>query len=322
MALTAVETGIQGLADRLAYLRGAASEVALGGTDLWDRIDNTDDEAFENRMVGADLTAADTALEDLPLGQVTDLRPVIANLESYCRTDLGLAGFDAYLTAQGWRVPNRFASAYYEATGVRLSAANVHPTADAGADCPGLSLGTLLRGGALVAGSTPSTTLYGPGVVIARVTAIGSADWTVTVTLDRDDDTTEAVEQVVDGTGGGGAVGDIYVLGAEAVSVESVAGQADVSVAATAQFAAGQKVLLIEWTGSAPNEVWTACEVAEIDSLTENTSLAMTTNLLHTYSASAYVYPLWADVSAASGSGGTAEDAIGLFFGADRRLRL
>lgn len=312
-----------GLADRLAYLRGAASQIATGGTDLWALVDATDDEDFENRLVGSDLTAADEALEDVPLGEVQRVRTIISHLDTYCRTDVGVAGLDAYLTVKRWRVPARFASLWYEATGVRLTAANVHPTADAGAACPGLALGTLLRGGALASGLSADdlSALYGPGPVVARVTAIGVDDWTLTVTCVREDETEEAIEQVVLGTGNAGAVGDTYVLGAEAVTSQAAAGQADVALAATAQFAADQQVLIVEWTGDAPSEVWAQAEIATIDSLTENTSLTLRKNLLHTYSTNAFVYPLFDYVSAATGSGGTAADAVALVMGADRRLR-
>ena len=322
MALTAVETAVMGLADRLAYLRGCASQIAAGGTDLWTLVDDTDDEDFENRVVGSDLTAADTALEDVPLGEIQRLRTIIAHLDTYCRTDVGVAGFDAYLTARRWRVPARFASLWYEATGVRLTATNVHPTADAGTACPGLALGTLARGGALASGlSEAGSDLYGPGPVVARVTAVGAADWTLTVTCKREDASTEDIEQVILGTNNAGAAGDTYVLGAEAVGSQAAAGQADVLVAATAQFAAEQKVLLIEWTGDAPDEVWAQAEVATIDSVSENTSLTLKANLLHTYSTAALVYPLFDYVTAATGSGGTAGDGVALVMGADRRLR-
>jgi hypothetical protein len=48
----------------------------------------------------------------------------------------------------------------------------------------------------------------------------------------------------------------------------------------------------------------------------------MVAELLHAYSTGAYVCPLWVDVSAAAGSGGTTGDALAYFAGADRRLRL
>ena len=127
---------------------------------------------------------------------------------------------------------------------------------------------------------------------------------------------------MVNGTGAGGAVGDTYVFGAQAVNSEAASGQKTVAVAATAQFSEGQTVLLTEWTGSAPNEVWAQQEYGIIDSISENTSITLTTDLLHTYSASGFVYPCFIGVSAASGSGGTASDAIQFYPAPDRRLKL
>ena len=99
---------------------------------------------------------------------------------------------------------------------------------------------------------------------------------------------------MVKGSNNGGAVGDAYLLGAQAVSAPAAAGQKVVAVAATAQFAVGQQVLLVEWTGSPPDENFIACEVAEIDTISEDTSLTMVTELLHAYS-TAHVCLLWVD---------------------------
>ena len=324
MALTSVETALQGVFDRLAYMRGLWGQAGSGGTDLWTRVDASQNEVFENRVKGTDLSEADAALLDPQLGEIGEVRIALQLIQSYCQADLALAGLDAYLTAQRWRVDQRMATFFQESVGVALSAANVHATADAGSICPGLAMGTLLRGGAIADGSAITAASAGPSAVLARVTALGAADWTVTITLDRADDSVEAIEQVIGGTGGGGAVGDTYVLGAEAVGSEAAAEQADVLVAATAQFAVGQSVLLTEWTGSPLTEVFIASEIAVIDTdgIVENTSLTMTEHLLHTYSTDAFVYPLFMDASVATGTGGTASDALGLFPAADRRLRL
>ena len=324
MALTAVETTLQGLFDRLAFCRGAFGEAGNGGTDLWTRVDACGDETFENRIKGADLTAADGALADPQLGEIGEVRTVMGLIQSYCQADLALAGLDAFLTAQRWRLDRRLASIYREAVGLPLTAANVHADGDAGASCPGLAMGTLVRGGTLTDGAAVDTDVTGPSAVLARVTTIGSSDWTVTITVKRADATAEAIEQIITGTGSGGAVGDTYVLGAEAVASEAAADQKVVSVAATGQFAVGQQVLLIEWEGSPPAETFVGCEVATIaeDGIAENVSLTMVGTLLHTYSAAAFVYPLWVDVSVATGTGGTASDEIALFPAADRRLRL
>ena len=261
MALTAVETAIQGMADRLAYLRGAGATLALSGTDLWARVDASEDETFENRINGADLTLADAALEDIPLGQVQALRTVCSHLDTYCRTDLSLGGLDAYLTAKRWRVPSRFASLWYEATGQRLTATNVHPTADAGTACPGLALGTLTRGGALVGGlSAAGSTLYGPGVVVARVTAIGAADWTSTHRVRETN--TEAIEQVNPRTEIA-RVGDVTFSGR---APRGAAGQA-MFVAATAHLRRSECSLEYR----PPERVW-ADEAATIERSWTNTS--------------------------------------------------
>lgn len=322
MALTSVEKALQGVFDRLAYQRGAFAQVGSGGADLWERIDAADDETFENRVKGQNATDADAALADPHLGELRAVRTFIQDINAYFVADLGLAGLDAYLTAQRWRIDQRAAALYAEVVGMPLSAANVHPPGDAGASCPGLTLGALLQGGPLVDGAAVDQSKAGPGVVVARVTAIGTADWTVTTTLKRADASEEAVEQVVKGSDNGGAVGDAYLLGAQAVSAPAAAGQKVVAVAATAQFAVGQQVLLVEWTGSPPDENFIACEVAEIDTISEDTSLTMVAELLHAYSTGAYVCPLWVDVSAAAGSGGTTGDALVYVAGADRRLRL
>ncbi len=322
MALTSVETALQGVFDRLAYQRGAFAQVGSGGTDLWERIDAAGDETFENRVKGQNVTDADAALADPHLGEMREVRVFIQDIQAYCAADLGLAGLDAYLTAKRWRVDQRMATIYSEVMGVPLSATNVHPPGDAGASCPGLAMGTLAQGGLLVDGAAVDQTKAGPGVVVARVTAIGTADWTVTTTLKRADASEADIEQVVKGGDNGGEVGDVYLLGAQAVAALAAAGQKVVQVAATAQFAVGQQVLLVEWTGSPPDENFIACEVAEIDTISEDTSLTMVAELLHAYSTGAYVCPLWVDVSAAAGSGGTTGDALAYFAGADRRLRL
>ena len=106
------------------------------------------------------------------------------------------------------------------------------------------------------------------------------------------------------------------------VSAGAASGQKVVAVAATGQFKAGQKVLLTEWTGAAPSEVWVQQEVATIDTIQANTSLTMLANLKHTYSTAAFVYPLAFGVSAASGSGGSASDRVYFYPAPDRRLKL
>jgi len=321
MALTAVETTLMGLFDRWAYEKAACRTAAVGGTDVWTRVDASADETFENRVKGESCTTLDTAIETMKLGQLTDLRAVLGYIQTYCTTDLGLTGLDAYLTAKRWRVDAKFAALWVEAAKAALSVANIAGDADAGAAAPGTCLGTLTRGGAIASAADISTS-YSASPILGRVTTIGSADWTVTITAKLQDATTKSVAQVVLGTGNGGAVGNTYVFGAQALSGGAASGQKVIPVAATAQFKAAQQVLVTQWSGAAPDEVWLEQEIATIDSITENTSITVLSNLLHTYTTDAFVYPLYRGVTAASGSGGTASDAIAFYPAPDRRLKL
>lgn len=330
MALTAVETGIMGMMDRLAWYKSACAFLGIGGTRMWARSDATGDETFENRMGQAastldDALGTETTAGDLPLGQITDVRTFLDTLSAYAKTDAGYGSFDAYLTAKGWRIPQQAAEIWKDRFGTAsLTAANIGGPADAGAAAPGLVLGDLTRGGALVAGTDMSATACGGAPILARVTAIGSSDWTLSVTMKLWDATTKVVSQVVSGTGAtpAGAAGDTYIIGAQAIGGATNAGQKVVTCAATAQFKVGQKVLLTEWTGSAPDEAWTSQEVALIASIQENTSITVTTNLLHAYTAAGFIYPFGFGVSAASGTGGTASDRVYFYPAADRRLKL
>lgn len=321
MALTAVETTLQGLFDRWSYEKAACRTAAVGGTDVWTRVDASADETFENRIKGSACTTLDTAIETMKLGQLTDLRTVLGYIQTYCTTDLSLSGLDAYLTAKRWRVDAKLSALWTEAGRAALSVANIAGDADAGASAPGTLLGTLVRGGTIGSAADIATT-FSASPILGRVTVKGATDWTVTATLKLQDATTKAVAQVVAGTGSGGAVGDTYVFGAQVLTGGAAAGQKVLPIAATAQFKAAQQVLVTQWSGAAPNEVWQEQEIATIDSITENTSLTVVTNLLHTYTTDAYVYPLYRGVTAATGSSGDASDAISFYPAADRRLKL
>jgi hypothetical protein len=323
MALTGPEVAILGITDRWAYQKEATIQVATGGTDVWHRVDNAQDEVFENRVKGQIATDLDAAFATVIYGQWNTMQQFLALLRDYVTVDLGYASIGAFLTARRLRVDARGGEVFSEWAGPGILApANIHAHADAGDNVPGLLLGSFEYGGSLVAGSAVNPAVASESAILARVTAIGANDWTLTVTCERADESTADIVQVIKGTTGGGAVGDVYVLGRQALSGSASAGQAVVPVAETAQFAAGQKVLVTQWTGTAPDEVWVAQEVATISTITEDTSLTMTANLLHSYTVAAFVYPLWMAVTGCDDSGGQADDAVEFYPAADRRLRL
>jgi hypothetical protein len=251
------------------------------------------------------------------------MQAFLALVRTYAVTDLGYADLNAYLAGRRFRIDLRAAEVCQEWAGANvLAPANIHARADAGTTAPGLLLGSLEYGGEFVAGSAIDVALAAETAVLARVTAIGANDWTLTVTCERADESTEDLTQVIKGTVGGGAVGDTYVLGSQALSNSAAADQKVVPVAATAQFAPDQKVLVTQWTGSPPNEVWVAQEIVTIDTIQENTSLTMVENLLHSYTTDGFVYPLWLAVTGCSESGGQSSDAVEFYPAADRRLKL
>lgn len=320
MALTGPQSALLGIADRWGYQVAAAVQAMSGGTRVWQRTWDAADETFCNYVCDTQGTDLDNALKALPLGDVDEMKTFVRLLSEYAVKGLGYNSVDAWLAALRVRIDQR-AAACLSALGA-FSVANMHASADVSADAPGLVMGTLAQGGALVAGTDIAATVAAASIVQGRVTAIGTADWTLSVTLERADASTEVISQVIKGTTGGGAVGDVYALGQQAISGAAAAGQKVVPVATTAQFEVGQIVVLNEWTGTAPDEVWTSHEVATIASIQTDASLTMASNLLHTYTSSGYAYPCWTGVSAASGSGGTAGDAVTFGPRADRRLRL
>ncbi len=319
-ALGAVATTLLGIFDKFAYSQGAVSTLLSGGTSFYARGDSTGDETFELRVDRYDAQSMDQAFASIHLEQLAAFGPYLADINTYCTTDLNLAGLSAYLTAQRVRVDQRFAAMYnakFPAPGLVL--ANIAAGGDEGATCPALPFGTLTQAGSLVAGTALNLTATGPAPVLVRVLAKGLTDWDVSVTASLVGGGTKVLPVVI---ASGAAVGSTQIAGAQVLGGAAASGQAVVPVAATTQFAVGQQVLITMWTGTAPNEVWVAQEIATILSIQSNTSLTMTANLLYDYDISAYVYPLYGGVTAASGTGGSAGDEVVFAPAPDRRLAL
>jgi len=325
MALTSVELGVLGIMDRFAYQARIISLNVVGGTDVWSRVDAVDDEDFENTVKGINATALDAMFENIAtgLGQTTEMRQWLADVQAYFAAQ-GYAGFGDWLRQRRLRVDY---AAYLTTVGqlspTGVAVENRHGPADAGALCPGLSLGTLEHGGSLAGAVDQDASSYGLSPILMRVTAIGTADMIVTPSVKLfDDSTVELSGLTVLGTNNGGAAGDVYVLGAQAINGSPASGQKVVPVANTEQFKAGQVVLLTEWTGDAPSEVWAQQEYGVVASVSEDASITLEDNLLHSYSASGYVYPTFVGLTAAETDNGTEGDAVAFYPAADRRLKL
>lgn len=320
MALSAVDRTILGMFDRLEYLSKAQGLIPATGTDFWARFDAAGDETFENYLKGFDATALDTALLTMNLGDLPQVKTILTDLVGYIGAATAYNSIPEWLA--GMRLRLNYRSKLICLAGARaITAATAAGDADGGAAAPGTALGSLVRGGTITAGTDIVLAQASSSPALVRVTAIGSADWTLSLTMKLWDASTKVISQVVAGTGNEGAVGDVYVIGAQAIGGVTAAGQKVVTCADTAQYKVGQTVLLTEWTGDAPDEVWAAQETGVIASIQTNTSITLVENLLHAYSASGYIYPCFIGVSAASGSGGTAGDGASFYVAPERRLK-
>jgi len=319
MAFSTVQKAVLSAMDRFAYQVQASGYAMTGGTDIWTRADATGDETYENCVCNANATALDAVLLVPDLGDLAEM-------------DAWLSDLGTYMAGEDTTIPDFFAdlmlrvdestAAILTSAGYALATVNKHARSDAGASAPGRCLGTFILGGSMVAAADIDTAAASASPVLGRVTKIGTDNWTVTGTFKVTSEANEAVEQVVVGSGTTGAVGDTYVFGAEAVTSEAAAAQKIILMSATAQFSEGQTVLITEWTGSAPTEAWAQQEYGVVASVDENTSITVTTNLLHTYSTDAFVYPCFIGGVSATSSGGTAADAIAFYPAPDRRLAL
>jgi hypothetical protein len=321
MALTAAQVGVLGIIDRWGFQSAAGAFAMVAGTDVWARVDAVGDEVFENRVKGQQATDLDTAIINLELGDKKEVLDLTKLLSEYAKLDLGYATFSAWLTALRLRIDYR--AAQWLEKHCACVVGNIHGAADGGAAAPGQLLGSFVYSASFTAGTDLDVALVSPSPLLARVTTKGATDWTLAPVVKTGlvSPTTKTLSQVVAGTGAGGAVGDVYVLGKQALSGGAAAGQKVVPVAATAQFAVGQTVLITQWSGSAPNETWLEQEVGVIASIVANTSITLVENLLHTYTSAGFAYPCFTGISACTGSGGNASDAVSVYPAADRRLK-
>jgi len=324
-----------GIFDRVAYQKAAAMLACAGGTDLWDRVDAADNEAYENRVEGPQLTALDAAFAAMYFGDFNEMAQVLADIQAYANLDLGLDTFDGLLTARRCRIPLQAAEVWQQRynTGI-LSIANIGSREDGGASAPGLELGHMVGngagGGTFTAGTDMSETTNGPSPIWARVTVKDATDWAMTVTCKHATGIDPTTEDVVITVAAAAEVGDTYIVGETLQDENNAAGQAVVKVATTDQFAVGQKVLLSQWTGDSPNRVWIAQEVGTIkaDGIVLDTSIELTANLLHSYTTAGgrtFVYPLYIGVSGVNdttGDDGTNGDTVYFYPAPDRELLL
>ena len=123
------ETALKGIADRVAAQLEGFHAVSAAGTDYRARVDAAADEVFEDRLVGADITATDAALLDASFASIANVTKMFTHISNYILRDLEMATptMTSYLTAKGWRVPYWFAEAWFKAKKQRIPSQFVFP---------------------------------------------------------------------------------------------------------------------------------------------------------------------------------------------------
>lgn len=277
--------------DRFAKGRQTMKSAFATGDSFWTKVDAAADQTYENRIKGTDITAIDTALTYMSVFDSTALKKWFTLHNAYWQTDLALAAtfIESYLASKGWRVPYEFAECYYEAVGQRINSKYVFgkgtrvadeadPSA-AGMHCfqtwiyTGSAGAYTIVDGALVNCMSP--------VLVTSTTATpGGSAHALTLTL-SDGATTRTVAFTPDATQYGHILVGQQAIGAAGAA----AGQKVIPVAATAQFAAATHVLLVKSDFSVQ-------ELVLVASLTANTSLTATSNLINTWAENDLVLPL------------------------------
>jgi len=309
-ALTGVEASFQDQVDAIGALKVALRNAVSGRTSLWSMVDAAGNQPYEDLVKGATITAVDSLVDNTRIGSLW-LRDWFNLHNNYFQNVAGLTGVTdiiTAITAYGWRAPQDFNRAYYDFRNSYGTPASFFPRAD-------LNLGSYAKtSGVFTDGSAIDSTQCGPGRIMAVATSvIGVANWTLTATLKKEDDTTSSLSATF--TSGAG-IGTEAIFGVQSLSANASAAQPTVSVASTAAFSTGQKVLIEDSTGGQ--------EVKTILSIVANTSLTFTANLVTSYAtaSSATVTPLFTDVTAVSHSLGTNGDTANLRVKPDRTIAI
>lgn len=303
-----VELQIRLQADNLAAYKGEIVAVTSGRSKLWTLVDAASDEPYENRVKGQTITDLDTKLTNVQFG--TTIGPWVTLHNDYFATDAGIANVTTLALAipyYRWRVSQFFQQFYYEYTGSYLNAAYVFPRYD-------LSFGTFARtSNVFTNGSVVNTTESGLAKVQATATSIiGGVTWTVTPTLKRSDDTTV---QLSISFLAADALGTSRIFGEEFLTNNVSANATVIPLANTTQFKVAEPVLLQDSNNQ---------EAATVASIQAGVSITLTAGTRWGYNtaSSAKVTPLFKDVTACTGSGGTAGDTCKLEVAVDRAVSI
>jgi hypothetical protein len=286
---------------------------------LWWLVDNSENIAYENRVKGASILAIDTSIENVNIGSFFADWFNLQN--AYFSQDQPFPGVQtlqsAIATIYRWRVPQYFNDIAITGSGQGVSPQYVFPHQDMNLGIYAVTGTTFTKGVGPV-----DSTVCGPGILrVAPIGAdLGSSALNLTLTAVYPDGTTGTMTATVPS---GSLTTDLIPLGGTALTAAYTAstGAGIVSVASVAGFKVGalNLVVITEDTtvvGQLPS--WTT-EVAEVVAIGSNqltlrqpttpgAANPFSNGLRNNYTTAAMVYPLFNDVNAVTGTGGTAGD--------------
>ena len=299
-----VASTILGQIDRMAKIRQASQANASTGDDFWTRVDAAADETYENRVKGSDMTALDSALLAGAFWSTATLKKWFDLHNVYFSNDLALSGnplLAAYLdTLGGIRIPFEAAECFNEAMYSRLASQYVFPKGTRPADTADPATSGMHKFGRITGTAGAPTYASTDGAISSYVKGAGMliintdaspAPNSLVMTCTQQLGTTKDITVTLGGT-------DQYkqtILGAQAIgAAAAAAGQKVIPVAATAQFTAGEYCLI--WKSDSVQEI------GLIATVTSNTSVTMTTNLVNAFAENDLVIPLFTNVAFKSGT--------------------
>lgn len=312
-----VATQIRKALDRIARGRQVSQSVWSSGDDFWTLADDAQNEAYENTIKGSELTQMDSALSLGAYWNSPGLAKWFDLHNQYFRKELGLANplLANYLKSVGWRAPYEAAQSYMDATGVRLSpqlvfAKGTTPSPGEDPSDSGMhQFGSFTATGDwTLADGALSTDEIAFAPIVAINTGAGQTAGGTFRCIMQDATSYKDIALSLSGV----AQYSQTILGSEDLTSSAASGTDAVSVSTTGQFDEGEYVLVYESDSLQ--------ELAQVESISTDSSITFTDNLVNSYTTSASVVPLFTAVEYESGGSGSG--TIDFYAMPDRQIAL
>ena len=303
----AVPLTIRKIIDEWALIRQSSASAACAS---WTKADASDDEDFENHFSNQALSDFADLLDLGISWKASEFRTVMDNLQGYLyghvTPALALPYLASYLTQIGFRVPWHFAESYYDAYGSRIPTRLVFPKGTMTAADVTVAAAKLHKFGTLTGtagastyasedGALTTTKIIGaPVLSVAKLADPGNAATTVTCTLQ--DGTTKAL---ITGLAAEVAWWKHSVpIGRQAIVTITLPDK--YTLAATAQFKAGEYVLL--WENS--DGVTSIREVAQVKAVTGAATFTVEfmATPKQTFTNAGFIIPMFTNVALGTGN--------------------